>query len=292
MCAMFQQPIRPAGDVHVEFRAGLCEYDGRIVTADKRKGKMVLVTSSEDQLLHVQWYDREKNEQPKLDQIVIADAYLEKIDACKTGRVYLLRSTSHDLKRFFWMQEPKAEGDAELIKKFNEKIGCPIPEKSGSGATSGSRGAALPSSAELAAAMTGQGGQQPVDPQLAAALRQFLQAQQRTPPVPLTSVLTTEVLLSLMDDEAAVSELVDLLPEGQRTAEDLRESLSSAQLQQSLAGLTQAVHSDQLPILFASLGLDPGSVTPGSDGLEVLCRALETQQGGSGQGGGAPPASG
>eukprot|EP00971_Amphidinium_carterae_P204690 4062111-Amphidinium_carterae.1 len=48
---------------------------------------------------------RAVSQQPKLDQIVIADAYLEKIDACKTGRVYLLRSTSHDLKRFFWMQE-------------------------------------------------------------------------------------------------------------------------------------------------------------------------------------------
>merc|ERR1719226_396104 len=101
-----------------------------MVTPDKRKGKVVLVSVEEEQgLIHFQWHDREKNE-VSIDRIVINDAYFEKIEKCTTGRVYLLRFTSSDEKLFFWMQEPKEDGDAELIKKFNEAVGATIPEKS------------------------------------------------------------------------------------------------------------------------------------------------------------------
>jgi len=126
--AMFQQPARPNGTVHVEFRAGRMDWDGKMVKPDKRKGKIVLSTSEEEQLMHFQWYDREKNE-VATDLIVINDAYLERIEKCTTGRVYLLRFTSSDKKLFFWMQEPKTEKDAEFVKTFNETIGAKIPEK-------------------------------------------------------------------------------------------------------------------------------------------------------------------
>ena len=53
----------------MEFRAGKMEWDGRMVTPDTKKGKVVLMTGAEDQLVHVQWYDREKNEL-KLDRIL------------------------------------------------------------------------------------------------------------------------------------------------------------------------------------------------------------------------------
>eukprot|EP00928_Gymnodinium_smaydae_P035973 TRINITY_DN25229_c0_g1_i6.p2 TRINITY_DN25229_c0_g1~~TRINITY_DN25229_c0_g1_i6.p2 ORF type:complete len:1002 (-),score=315.63 TRINITY_DN25229_c0_g1_i6:85-3090(-) len=126
--ALFQSPAKPAGKIHVEFRAGILDWDGKMLTPDKRKGKVFLTTDPEEQLMHVMWYDREKN-QMVTDMIVIADAYLQKIDKCKDGRVYVLRNTSHNKKLFFWMQEPKADGDAELIKQFNDTIGATIPEK-------------------------------------------------------------------------------------------------------------------------------------------------------------------
>merc|ERR1719229_1885200 len=107
-----------------------------MVTADKRKGKLVLLTSEEEQLMHVQWYERDKSE-ASIDLIVINDAYLEKIEKCTTGRVYLLRFTSSDKKHFFWMQEPKADGDADLVKKFNEATGADIPDKSSAPAAGG-----------------------------------------------------------------------------------------------------------------------------------------------------------
>ena len=125
---MFQVPTRPAGHVHVEFKAGRMDWDGRMVTADKRKGKILLYTSEEDQLTHFQWLDRDKND-VVTDLIVINDAYMERIQKCTTGRVYLLRFTSSDKKMFFWMQEPSEDKDEDNIKKFNEAIGATIPEK-------------------------------------------------------------------------------------------------------------------------------------------------------------------
>merc|ERR1719329_1742031 len=220
--------------------------------------------------MHFQWINREKNEIVD-DLIVVEDAYLERIDKCTTGRVYLLRFTSSDKKQFFWMQEPSNAMDAELIKTFNDAIGAKIPEK---GAKPAGGAAAAPG----------------VNPELAAVLQQFLASQgqggaggaPRQAPVPLGSALTTEVCQSLLTDDAAVTELQSLLPEGQQSREDLNEALSSPQLQQAFNSLTQAVHSDQLPILFSSLGLDPNvaaQMAPGSDALEALCRAMEAKFG-------------
>lgn len=263
------------------------DYDGKKVTADKRKGKIVLFTSEEEQLTHFQWWDREKNE-VSLDLIVINDAYFERIEKCTTGRVYLLRFTSSDKKLFFWMQEPKTDADQELMKKFNEAIGATVPVAGARPqapapvpAASGNAGAAGNASAASVAA---------VDPRLRSVLQQFLAADaaagSRNPPIPLSAVLTPDVLTSLLTDAEAVSEMTSLLPESHRSPEGLREVLLSPQLQQSLNGLTQAVHSDQLPVLLAGLGLDPGAIAaaqPGSDALEVLCRAMEAQgQSGSG----------
>jgi len=273
--ALFQQPVQAPGQVHVEFRAGLCEWDGKSkVVPDKRKGKVVLCTSTEDQMMHLQWVDRENNK-VETDLFIVADAYLERIEKCKTGktidgRVYILRFTSSKKKMFFWMQEPDETGDAEKVKKFNESIGATIPDNKPTGAT-GSAAAA---------------SQQEVDPQLREILNQFLANQgavgQRQPPLSLNSVLTTDVLQGLLTDDKAVEEMQALMPEGQRTKDDLKNALVSPQLQQSLNSLSQAVHSDQLPLLFASLGLDATAITtaaPGTDALEVLCKAMEAQMG-------------
>jgi len=275
---MFQQPQRPAGQVHVEFRAGRMDWDGRMVTPDKRKGKVILFTSEDEQLTHFQWYDREQKEFA-LDLIVISDAYFERVEKCTTGRVYLLRFTSSDKKLFFWMQEPDEGGDVDLIKKFNEAVGAKIPEKGVGGASQAAAAAGGTAAPEAAAA----GGE--VDPALRAVLAQFLenQGQQgpRAPPLPLSAVLTPEVCMSLCSDEQAVAEMQTLLPEGHKSPEGVREAVTSPQLQQSLRGLTQAIHSDQLPVLLASLGLDPSiiaSAAPGEDALAVLCRAMENKE--------------
>lgn len=261
------------------------DWDGRMVTADKRKGKIVLFSSEEDQLMHLTWWDRDKNEQVT-DLIVINDAYFERVEKCTTGRVYILRFTSSDKKMFFWMQEPKDGNDPENIKKFNDAVGATIPDKK-----SGTSGAAA---APVTSATPATGATPAIDPALRAMLSQFLQQQgvqgsARPAPIPLTAVLTTEVLTSLHSDEAASAEMMGLLPDSHRSPEGLREVLASPQLQQSLVALTQAVHSDQLPVLLASMGLSAdliNSMPPGTDALEMLCKAMESQfkEGGSGSG--------
>merc|ERR1712232_944143 len=109
----------------------------------------------------------------------------------------------------------------------------------------------------------------------------------------LGAVLTTDVLTPLLEDEAAVAEMMTLLPETHRTPAGVREAVTSAQLQQSMSSLSQAIHSDQLPVLMSSLGLGQSAVTsaaPGTDALEVLCRAMEQQSGaGSGASGAGGP---
>lgn len=165
---MFQVPTRPAGHVHVEFKAGRMDWDGRMVTADKRKGKVLLYTSEEDQLTHFQWMDRDKNE-VVTDLIVINDAYLERIQKCTTGRAYILRFTSSDKKMFFWMQEPNGDKDEERVKTFNDAVGATIPEKG----TAGPASAAAPAAAAPAAPATA-GAAQEIDPQLRAVLEQPL----------------------------------------------------------------------------------------------------------------------
>ncbi|CAK0789009.1 unnamed protein product [Prorocentrum cordatum] len=277
---MFQPQQAQAGEVHVEFRAGQCKWDGRLVTPEKSKGKVALVTTEEDGLMHFRWANREKND-TALDLIVINDAYFEKIEKCKDGRVYVLRFTSSDKKLIFWMQEPDENSDVALIKKFNDAVGAKIPEKGSSGSGSAPVAAATASS---------PGAPAEPNPELQAILQQFLQAQSapRAPPVPLSAVLTTEVLQGLLEDEAAVKEMTELLPATHRNPAGVREALASPQLQQSLQGLSQAIHSDQLPMLLAALGLDPRSLAgaaPGSDALEVLCKAMEEQGGGGAEGG-------
>jgi len=250
-----------------------------MVTADKRKGKVVLFTSEDDSLTHFQWHDREKNE-VVIDLIVINDAYLEKIEKCTTGRVYILRFTSSDKKMFFWMQEPKEENDADLIKKFNEAVGAEIPKKGASGnASAPAPGAQAPAAGSNAANSANAGMH---SAQVQQILQQFLESQAaqgaRAAPVPLGAVLTTDALQGLLTDETACAEMMALLPDGHKSTEDLREVLGSPQLQQSMHSLSQAIHSDQLPTLFSSLGLNPSAISqaaPGSDALEILCKTME-----------------
>ena len=49
--------------------------------------------------------------------------------------------------------------------------------------------------------------------------------------------------------------LIPHLPEGQQTADDLKENLLSPQLRQAMGTLTQAIQSDQINVILASCGL-------------------------------------
>jgi len=104
----------------VEFRAGMMFRDKNMIVSDTRKG-MVFLHQSEG-LLHFCWKDR-KTGKVEEDWIVFPeDAVFEKVPECKTGRVFLLKILSAEIKAFFWMQEPKEDKDEYYLKAVNRLI--------------------------------------------------------------------------------------------------------------------------------------------------------------------------
>ena len=103
---------------------------------------------------------------------------------------------------------------------------------------------------------------------LSAMFQAQQQQQQQMGPrptiVPLNSVVTSEAFEELLSDSNIVQELLQFLPEGQQNEEELRQTISCPQMQQSLRSLTGALLSDNYNAVLANFGLNP------ADGNEAL----------------------
>ncbi|CAM9201544.1 unnamed protein product [Heterosigma akashiwo] len=107
----------------------------------------------------------------------------------------------------------------------------------------------------------------------------------RSPSMSLNDVVNAdEVLASGVLGEAGIEEtLLALLPEGQRTPEELRALVSGPQFQQALASLTSALAGDNFNAVMSSFGIDP---SPGmaalaqGNGVRAFLDALVAQYGG------------
>jgi len=122
----------------VEFRAGKMNLKGNMVHPDKRKG-LVYIYQSEDGLTHFCWKDRTSGTVE--DDLIIfpEDAEFLRVTQCKEeARVFLLKFKASSRKLFYWMQEPKADGDGERVTKVNEAINNPGAAGSSRGGTSSS----------------------------------------------------------------------------------------------------------------------------------------------------------
>lgn len=121
--------------IPVEFRAGRMNMVGKMVHPDTRKG-LVYVYQAEDGLIHFCWKDRTTGNVE--DDLIIFpdDCEFKKVEACKTGRVYLLKFKSSSRKLFFWMQESKNDKDDEWTRRVNEVMNNP-PSMSSSGSGRG-----------------------------------------------------------------------------------------------------------------------------------------------------------
>ncbi|SBT45971.1 26S proteasome regulatory subunit RPN13, putative [Plasmodium ovale wallikeri] len=106
--------------IHLEINAGKCIYDGNTVKPDKRKGKLVLYKIC-DNLYNFQWINRENNKVE--DNLILTKSIsLEKVDQCKTGRVYLLRNKLRGEVSFYWMQDYDDSKDEVILKIFSINI--------------------------------------------------------------------------------------------------------------------------------------------------------------------------
>ncbi|GMR42385.1 hypothetical protein PMAYCL1PPCAC_12580 [Pristionchus mayeri] len=148
---MFANTPRAAGGNNgylVEFKAGRSNIqpgatpDKRKVVADKTKG-LVFIKQSEDRLMHFCWKNRESG--AVVDDLIIfpGDTEFMRIKECVDGKVFMLKFKSSDERRLFWLQEPAADADKNLIEKVNDTLNNPPQGRSGrSGAGGGDRLAA------------------------------------------------------------------------------------------------------------------------------------------------------
>eukprot|EP00903_Cladosiphon_okamuranus_P022669 g20862.t2 len=107
----------------------------------------------------------------------------------------------------------------------------------------------------------GGGGLTAADFQRAMMNISGLMPQQRRPAISLNDVVDADKIeeMRLLDDPETQRVLLPLLPEGQQTVEELRETIRTPQLQQALQSLGQALHSDNFNNIMSSFELDPSN---------------------------------
>ena len=94
-------------------------------------------------------------------------------------------------------------------------------------------------------------------------------------PVEVRDILINEKALDLLSSDKEVeNRLLSLCPPEELS---LREIILSPQFGEALRSLTEGIYSDQISLLFSSLGLDPSQIALNADPLEALCSALETK---------------
>jgi hypothetical protein len=133
----------------LQMKAGKMNREGTTVTADTRKGLLVL-KKSEDGLMHLIWKDRNG---AVVDDLIVfeGDATIRQLDECKDGFAMLLEFSQTARKLFFYSQEARKKGlgwgadditkEKELVEKANQIL-------------TGRSAAAAPSAAPGALGMT------------------------------------------------------------------------------------------------------------------------------------------
>ena len=89
----------------VEFKAGKMNYDGKMVTPDRRKG-LVRVVEDAGGMKQFQWCDVETKNPIESFYIFPEDAKFEKVKQSK-DRVYLLEMKHTKQRYFYWVQVSK-----------------------------------------------------------------------------------------------------------------------------------------------------------------------------------------
>uniref|UniRef100_A0A0G4GLP0 Pru domain-containing protein n=1 Tax=Chromera velia CCMP2878 TaxID=1169474 RepID=A0A0G4GLP0_9ALVE len=251
----------------LEFRCGKMNWDGKTVTSDKRKGLLTLSVGAGNKH-KLQWKDREEGSGKVEHEFLFGagGASMTRMpgERGEKARIYVITFSEENKPKFLiWMQEPDIEADKQNVTKFNSTV------------------AQTPTAPPPAPAAQPAGGNTGGDfafmqQLLQQALQQTTGQQQRIQPTGLPLILNTRRLSDLLQDEEALKELQMHMPDGQHTAEDVRQVVNSSHTHASMQALTQAIYSDQLPVLLSMLGLPQPNLMQraGGDPMEILCRSL------------------
>jgi len=103
-------------------------------------------------------------------------------------------------------------------------------------------------------------------------------AKDRPPEVSLVDVINIEEIIKsgLLDHEEIVKKLVEFLPEGNITAENLKDNLHSPQLKSAIRLFNQALQGGELSAISLSFGLDISAMGPNST-IEDFLLAIQNQ---------------
>ncbi|GLT41390.1 hypothetical protein SLA2020_154570 [Shorea laevis] len=260
-------------EVMLEFRAGKMLLDGKRVVPDSRKG-LIRIARGEEGLVHFQWLDRTQNAVED-DQIIFPDeAAFEKVDQA-SGRVYILKFNTDDRKFFFWMQEPRAEGDSQLCSSVNYYINRPLefpeevePDSSGhlqasedmveDDTSSRAGNLTIPNlGGEAISEVTSSSGPVKLE-DLQRILSNITPAEIAGDPdegLGLADLLKPDLIMPLIDSLPLEERLASYLPEGQWTPEDVLELLQSAPFRQQVDSFTYVLRTGQVDL--SQFGIDP-----------------------------------
>lgn len=224
--------------IKLEFPAGKMLTENNKVKPDLRKGKISLYID-DSECFHFQWAPLDSS--PEDDFIIFPGEFsFSKVVQTKS-RVYLLEFQGE--RHFYWMQDPDSSKDEGLCREVNKLLTPPVEEPK-------------------------------VDTLGLAKILESFGKIQKIPDI--DEILTPDILKSLAGELEKYPELVELLPDNQKTKEKLRENLVSAQLQHAMQVLSEAIRSPGGQAIFASLGLHEG-MGSGNDPLEKFLRALQAK---------------
>ena len=153
MSVMFAAPsggTRPTNGNLYEFKAGRARLetgsssDKKKVVADKTKGTLY-IKQTPDQLMHFGWKNRETGGSEDIDLIVFpGDTEFIKIKECSDARMFMLKfKNTSDERRIFWLQENVKDKDEEIVKKVNDFLNNPPPQRANARGGASERGNAL-----------------------------------------------------------------------------------------------------------------------------------------------------
>ncbi|KAL9656671.1 hypothetical protein ABK040_002941 [Willaertia magna] len=302
---LFAQASQTSGPKPLlQFKAGILHKTGNTVKPDNRKGKIALLISPEDQLLHLQWRDRKDS---VLEDYILfpGDATFEKVEKVKDGRVYILKYTT-GRELFFWMQEPKTDKDEEYQKKINEYINNPpnsdiqelLNEAMGEErseeeqtTTQAPRSGNSVQLDQLQQIIQGinpqstrqQGSSSSSNQNQEQALTDILRNLSQEKGLTLEHILSSDALCEAVKRHPSILEREDLfshLPEGDndRSFETLCSHLRSPQLHQAIDVFHMALSTGQLQGLMGSFGLNPSVADPlRGGGLLSFLNALQNK---------------
>ncbi|XP_073101789.1 26S proteasome regulatory subunit RPN13 isoform X2 [Elaeis guineensis] len=269
--------VAPLQEIMLEFRAGRMYLDGTRVVPDTRKG-LVRIGRGEEGLVHLQWLDRNQNTVEE-DQIIFpAEAVFEKVTQ-SSERVYILKFSSDDRKFFFWMQEPRADGDSQICNSFNNYLNRPLDDAIGEDEVEASVAMQMSEMSEdtaeddlssragnlvdqnMAAELSGEVTSSAGPVQL-ADLQRILRSIQPSDVVEdpdaglgLGDILKPDLVMPLIETLPLEQQLASYLPEGSWTPADLMDLLQSPPFRQQVDTFTHVLRTGQIDL--SQFGIDP-----------------------------------